>query len=203
MLKKVRNHFVSGLVVLGPIFLTLVFIGYLVRLTDNFVVNPVFRILPMEIDAASKVILTKVAIAVVVFVFVSFVGLAAEKFIFRQLFSMLERAFANVPIFNKVYNSIKEVTLALFGEKKGHLGRVVYVEYPRKGSYAIAFVSHEGPWDATRKVGKDLVTVYVPSPPNPATGFFIFVPPEEIIESDLSTEEGIRLVISGGAAVPK
>lgn len=202
MLKKVRNHFVSGLIVLGPVFLTVVFISYLVRLTDNFIVNPVFRVLPFDIDAASKVILTKVAIALVVFVFVSLIGLTAEKFIFRRLFAAFEGALGNIPIFSKVYKSIKEVTLALFGEKRGQLGRVVYVEYPRKGVYAIAFVMHEGPWDAVRKIGKELVTVFVPSPPNPATGFFILAPKEDIVESGLTVEEGIRLIISGGAAVP-
>ncbi len=202
MWKKFRNHFVTGLVALSPFFLTLFFVGQLVKLSDNFIVNPLFQILPFEFDASFKIILTKLVIGIVVVVFVTIIGWAAEKFIFKRLFSGLESLLKNIPFFNTIYSSIKEVAQAFFGDKTGVFKRVVFVEYPRKGVYSLGFVTQEKPWELGEKTGKEIVNIFLPHPPNPATGFFIFVPKEELIESRLTVEEGIRMVISGGAAIP-
>ncbi len=203
MLKKFRGHFFSGLVILAPFFLTILFIGYLVKLTDAFVVNPVFRLLPMgSVDVQSKIILAKILIFVCAAVFVACLGFAAEKFILRKILQSGEAFLKSIPIFSKVYISFRDIAQAFFGDKAGVFKRVVFIEYPRKGLYAMGFVTQERPWALSDKTGKTLVSVFVPSPPNPATGFFIFVPKEEIIELDVTVEEGIKLVISGGAALP-
>lgn len=201
-MQKFRHHFFAGLLVLAPLFLTVVLITYLVRLTDVFIVNPLFQALPIEIEAKFKITLTKVAIGLFVFCFILLVGLFAEKFIFKKILSSLEGFIKTIPIFSKIYVSLKDIAQAFFGDRKGVFHRVVFLEYPRKGIYALGFITQERRWEIHDKTGRDVVTVFVPSPPNPATGYFIFVPREELIESDLSIEEGIKLVISGGAAVP-
>lgn len=193
----------AGLLILAPLFLTVVVVGYLVRLTDNFVVNPLFQILPLEVDAKVKVLLAKLAIAFLVALFVIVTGLLAEKFIFKRMFLALEQFLGNVPFFSAIYNSIKEIAIAFFGSKKGVFQKVVFLEYPRKGIYTVGFVTQDKNWEIHAKTGRDVLTVFVPTPPNPATGNFVFVPKEELVESDLTIEEGIRLVISGGAAVPQ
>ncbi len=202
LFKKLRSYFASGLFILAPFFLTLVFISWLVKLADGFVVNPVFRLLPMEFDADSKVIITKLIIAVSVVVFVTLLGIAAQKFIFRKLMETGEAFISSIPLFNKVYLWFKEISHAFMGEKVGIFKRVVFMEYPRKGIYAMGFVTQEKNWELCDKVGQDLLSVFVPSPPNPATGFFIFIPRAEIIETSVTVEEGIKMIISGGAAVP-
>jgi uncharacterized membrane protein len=113
-----------------------------------------------------------------------------------------EALLKRIPFFSKVYGSIKEIAQAFFGDKKGIFKRVVFIEYPRKGIYTIGFVTQDKPWEVNTLTGKDLHTVFVPSPPNPATGFFVFVPKEEIIETSISIEEAVRLILSGGAALP-
>ena len=203
VLARLKNYFVAGLLVLAPIFLTLLIIGYIVRLADRLVVNPVFQMLPAEIDQASKIFMTKLLIAFLVFFFVCLVGLLARRFIFKQIFSMAEGFVQNIPIFSSVYSSLKEVAQAFFGDKSGVFKRVVFLEYPRKGIYAMGFVTQEKRWDIHEKTGREIVSVFVPSPPNPATGFFVFAPKEELIETAITVEEGIRMVLSGGAAVPK
>ena len=202
-MKRFRNHFISGLLVLGPLYLSIIFLGYLIRLTDHFVVNPFFALLPFQVEASFKVVATKLALALFIICFVSVVGWLAERFIFKKIFSDFEGILKNIPIFSNVYSSIREIIQAFFGDKRGIFRRVVYVEYPRKGVWAIAFVTQEKPWEIGAKTGRPMVNVLVPSPPNPATGFFIMVPCDEIIESSMTVEEGIRLVISAGAAVPK
>ena len=101
-----------------------------------------------------------------------------------------------------MYISFKDIAHAFFGDKSGVFKRVVFIEYPRKGIYAMGFVTQEKPWELSIQTGKELVSVFVPSPPNPATGMFVFVPKEEVIETRVTVEEGIKLVISGGAALP-
>ena len=202
MWKKLRHYFVTGLVALSPFFLTLIFVEYLIRLADHFVVNPLFQILPFDFDASFKIFLTKFVILLVVIIFVALIGWTAEKFVFRKLFAAWEGFLNTIPFVNKIYGSIKEVAQAFFGDKTGIFKRVVFVEYPRKGVYALGFVTQEKPWELHGKTGKEIVNIFLPHPPNPATGYFIFAPKEEVIESDLTIEEGIRLVISAGAAIP-
>jgi uncharacterized membrane protein len=203
MLKTLRTYFVSGLLILSPFFLTVLFIGYLVRLADTFVVNPVFRLLPGDVDMQSRMWLTKIIIAFVVIFFVTLLGMAAQRFIFRRILESGESLLTNIPVFNKVYRSFRDISHAILGDQSGGLfKRVVFLEYPRPGVYAMGFVTQEKPWALTEKLGKELTSVFLPSPPNPATGFFVFVPKGDLIETSITVEEGIRLCISGGAAIP-
>ncbi len=202
MLKHLRTHFISGLLVLAPLFLTVIFFGTLVRLTDRWIVNPIFRMLPMSGDVALKVFLTKILIAILVVLFLTFVGIVAEKFVVKRFLLAWEGLLKNIPLLSVVYTSLKEIAGAFGADKKGVFKEVIFVEYPRRGVYAMAFVTLDKKWEVHEKTGKDLVTVFVPSPPNPATGFFIFVPREELIRTQISIEEGLRMVISGGAVVP-
>ncbi len=200
--QKQKTHFVSGLLVLAPLFLTVLVVRYLVRLADAAIVDPLFELLPIEFDAMFKVVLAKFAIAAVVILVVWAVGWTAEKFIFRNIISAGESFLSNIPLFNRVYVSIREIAQAFFGDKSGLFKRVVVIEYPRPGLYALGFVTQEKRWELNASLGKETLTVFVPSPPNPATGFFVFVPKEQAIELNISIEEAIRTVISGGAVVP-
>ena len=199
---KLRHYLATGLLMIGPVFLTLLVVIYLFRLTDRFIVNPVFEILPLDLDQTAKVLAAKLAIAAVVVAFIVFIGFLAERFIFRRVMGWFDFLLANIPFFNRIYLAIKEIAQAFFGDKSGVFKRVVFVEYPRKGIWAIAFVTSDRRWEIDRRIGREMLTVFVPSPPNPATGFFIFVPKDEAIEAEMSVEEAIKLVISVGAALP-
>src|SRR3989338_6740481 len=113
-----------------------------------------------------------------------------------------ENFLETIPFFNSIYSSIKDVAQAFFGDKRGVFKCVVFIEYPRKGLYAMGFVTQDKPWEISDKLGKEIWSIFVPSPPNPATGNFVLVPKEDVIFSSMTIEEGIRAVISGGAAVP-
>ena len=200
--EKFRSYFAAGLVVLAPLFLSIIFISYLFKLADNFIVNPVFQLLPIQLEAGFKMILTKIVIALVVILIVAIIGYVTRKFLMVNLFNFGESVLKSIPFFNRIYVLLKDIMEAFFDDKKGLFKRVVFLEYPRKGIYALGFVTQERPWALSEKTGKDVVSVFVPSPPNPATGMFVFAPKEELIEANVSVEEGIKLVISGGAAVP-
>ncbi len=202
MIKKIKNYLISGLLVIAPLFITFWVLRYLLRLADTLVVDPLFGLLPIDIEATFKIILAKLAIAFCVILFVAFVGLLAKKFFVRQFFSGANAVLKNIPIFNKVYGSVQEIIEAFFGDKRGVFQQVAFVEFPRKGVYSVGFVTQSKPWEIHAKTGKEMLTLFVPHPPNPAAGVIVFVPREEVIMSDMSVEEGIKLVISAGAAIP-
>ena len=202
-MEKLKSYFVSGIVVLAPLFLTVIFLVYLIRVTDRLIVNPLFELLPVsQLDRMPLEIMTKLCIGLLVFFILSLIGFLAQKFLFRRLFEAGDTVLHSIPVFNRIYDSIKEIAQAFFGDKSGIFKRAVFVEYPRKGVWALGFVTQEKQWMLGQVVGKELVSVYLPHPPNPATGYFIFAPKDEILEIGVTVEEGIRMVISAGAAIP-
>jgi uncharacterized membrane protein len=146
--------------------------------------------------------LAKIVIFLCVTAFVSCLGFAAEKFILRKALQVGESFLKSIPVFSKVYISFRDIAQAFFGDKAGVFKRVVFIEYPRFGIYVLGFVTQEKSWALCEKTGKSLISVFVPSPPNPATGLFVFVPKDQIVELDVTVEEGLKLVISGGAVLP-
>jgi uncharacterized membrane protein len=202
MFKQLRSYFVSGLLILAPLFLTVLVLLYLVRLAAAFVVNPIFRLLPVELDLPSRVLLAKVAIALAVIVFVTALGFTARKFIFRRFLAGAESVILGVPVFSKLYRSFKDIAQAMFGGKTGVFKRVVFFQYPNVGVYTMGFVTSESFAPLSEKTGEECVTVFVPSPPNPTTGYSVLVPKKSVIDSDMTVEDGIKYCISCGVAVP-
>lgn len=200
---KLKNYFFSGLLALAPLFLTVIFLTYLVRLTDRLIVNPVFDLLPVsQLDRLPVEIVTKLCIALVVVLMLCLIGFLTQKFLFRRLSDAGDAILRTIPVFNKVYTSIRDIAEAFFGDKSGVFKRAVFLEYPRKGIWALGFVTNEKQWVLCDKTCRELVSIFVPSPPNPATGFFVFAPKDELLDAGVSVEEGVKMVISGGAAVP-
>lgn len=202
MFRNLRSYFVSGLLILAPFFLTVWVLFYLVRLADTFVVNPVFRLLPAELGLPSRVFLAKVTIALAVVFFVIALGFTARKFIFRRLLAGVETVVLGIPVFSRVYRSFKDIAQAMFGGKTGVFKRVVFFQYPNVGVYTMGFVTGESFGPLSEKTGEEFVTVFVPSPPNPTTGYSVLVPRKDLIESDMTVEDGIKYCISCGVVVP-
>lgn len=200
---KLKAYFISGLLVLAPLFLTVIFLSYLIRLSDQLIVNPIFNLLPVsQVDRLWLELVTKICIAAVAVLLLCLIGFLTQKFLFRRVLETGDALLKNIPVFNKIYGSIRDIAEAFFGDKTGVFKRAVFVEYPRKGIWALGFVTQERPWALGEKVGKEIVSIFVPSPPNPATGMFVFVPKEDLVDAGVSVEEGIKMVLSGGAAVP-
>jgi uncharacterized membrane protein len=103
---------------------------------------------------------------------------------------------------NKIYGAIKEVSNAFLGQDRGTFRKVVLVECPRKGMYAIGFVTSEVKGEAQMKTEETVVNVFVPSTPNPTTGFLLLVPKEQVIPLDMSVEDGLKMIVSGGIVTP-
>lgn len=200
---KLKTYFISGILVLAPLFLTIIFLAYLVRMTDRMIVNPVFRFLPAsQLDSWIIEVGTKLCIGVLVFLILCLIGYLTQKFLFRRLLNVGDAILKSIPLFNKIYVSIKDIADAFFGDKSGVFKRTVFFEYPRMGMWTLGFVTQEKDWVLCQITGRELASVFLPSPPNPATGMFVFVAKEELIDAGISVEEGLKMAFSLGAVVP-
>jgi uncharacterized membrane protein len=116
--------------------------------------------------------------------------------------TLTEQAVARVPLLNRIYSFFKEVSNTMFSGKKSAFERVVLVEFPRPGVYSIGFVTNETQGEAQALTQETVVNVFVPTTPNPTSGFLILVPRKQIIEMKMSVADGMKMVISGGAVTP-
>ena len=134
----------------------------------------------------------------------TFIGSLASGFIGRQAINLGEKILSRTPIVNTVYNSIKQIIQAVFKPDGTNFKQPCLVEYPRKGIWAVAFISTETYGEIKKKINQgSLVTVFLPTTPNPTSGFMLFVPKDDIIILDMSVEDAAKLIISAGLVMPE
>jgi len=139
---------------------------------------------------------------VIAFIIVIFVGAFLASFIGKTLWRMFEKAFVKAPFIRMVYPHIKQVTDFFLTKQKLAFSRVVAVEYPRKGTWSIGMLTGTGLKKITEKEQKEFLTVFVPTSPTPFTGYVILFPKDEVVELDMTVEEAVRFVMSGGVISP-
>jgi len=136
------------------------------------------------------------------FAFILFVGMFASNVIGRRMIGFGESIMARIPFASKIYKAVKQISSAVLGGKGTIFNTVVLVEYPRKGIYSLGFVTSEAEGEVQYITEQRVVCVFIPTTPNPTSGLLIFVPKEELIYLKMNTEDGLKLVISGGVVSP-
>jgi len=193
--KNLRNSFFAGLLVVVPVAASLlILLGVFTWVTDFM--------LP---DALRQQMLTPLyrIIALVLFIaFTMWVGWVTRLVVGKRMVSATEAIITRVPLLNKTYGFMKEISQTLLSGRKTMFQRVVLVEFPRAGVYSIGFVTSEAGGEAQAKTGETVINVFVPTTPNPTSGFLILVPREQLIDLKMTVAEGMKLVISGGTVVP-
>ena len=132
-----------------------------------------------------------------------FTGMVARNYVGRKVVNFGDRIVEGIPLINRVYSAIKQISQAFLASKREVFQKAVLFEYPRKGIYSIGFYTQDTRGAVQESIDNDVVSVFLPTTPNPTSGFLLFVPKSEIVELDLSIEEALKLIISGGAIVPK
>ena len=130
------------------------------------------------------------------------VGRLARNYLGRKVIQLMDQMLSKVPLLNKIYGAVKQVNEAFSSSKKSSFKQVVLIEYPRAGSYSIGFITSEDVREASAKLGRNMVGVFVPTTPNPTGGFLLVVPEEDVIHLDMSVADGIKYIISLGAIAP-
>lgn len=199
MLKSIRKNFITGAAVILPAIITIWLIKFVIDKTNYLLLEPIANFLrPFILDSIVLEYIAKALILVFLVAAISIIGFATRLILLRKFFSYLEKKISLFPMLGKVYGAFKEISHALLGQTQGIIKRAVLVEYPRKGIYAIGFVTSEGKETIHDGKGKKLISVLIGTTPTPTSGFLILVPEDEIIPLDISIEEALKLIISGG-----
>ena len=193
--KNFRNSFFAGLLVVVPVAASvLILVGLFTWVTD-FMLPEVLR----------KQMLTPLyrVIALIVFVvFTTGVGWVTRLVVGKRMVLAAEAIITRVPLLNKTYGFMKEISQTLLAGRKTMFQRVVLVEFPRAGVHSIGFVTNETEGEAQDKTRETVINVFVPTTPNPTSGFLILVPRSQVIDLSMTVAEGMKMVISGGTVVP-
>jgi uncharacterized membrane protein len=195
LLQRLRNDFLTGLVVVLPLFFT----AYIVWWFVGFVDDKVVPLVPRRYDPQNIFGRNIFGFGLLLFVsFTTLVGALAKNLIGRQILQFGESILSRTPIVRPIYNGLKQIAETLFTNAGNTFERPCLVEYPRKGVWSVAFMSTRVNAEIAERIGEDLVSVFVPMTPNPTTGFLRFVPRGDVMPLDMSLEDATKLIISAG-----
>jgi len=190
-----RNYFITGVVVLIPISFTLYLTKFLIGISSNIIpenLNP-NSYLPYAIPGI------EILISVV---FITVIGGLSFSFLGKRILKLIDDLFKRIPVLRTIYSAILQMTES-FSNKDGDKKSVVLVEYPRKGVWAVGFATKENRGEMSNKTNQKLINVFVPTTPNPTSGFLLMFPIDEVIHLNMSFEEASRFIVSAGTASNK
>ena len=195
ILGRLRNYFIAGIVVLVPIGITL----YLTR----FFISISSKLIPSELNPNSYLPFAIPGLEILLaIIFITIIGSLSLSFIGKKILKIFNDILKRIPILRTIYSAIGQMTETL-APKKGSKKSVVLVEYPRKGSWAVGFATRENDGEISKKTDTNLINVFVPTTPNPTSGFLLMFPKDEIIYLDMTFEEASKFIVSAGTSDPK
>ena len=191
---RVSNYFIAGVVVLIPIGITI----YLTIL----VISVSSKVLPKEINPNHYLPYNIPGLEIIItFFLITFIGWLSLSFIGKKLLDLFNNILKKIPILRTIYSAIGQMT-ETFTKSDKNKKNVVLVEYPRKGTWAVGFATKENSGEIANKTKKELVNVFVPTTPNPTSGFLLMFPKDEVIYLDLTFEEASKFIVSAGTSNP-
>lgn len=188
--RVLRRYFFTGLLVLLPVVVTVSVLWRFFFVLDDILGRFVETYLGRSVPGVGLVALIALILGI---------GAVASNFLGKRVIRIGERLVARVPLMGWIYRTTKQLFSTILEERGESFRKVVLVSYPQKGTYSVAFVTSESPTSVEGSLGKGFVTVFLPTTPNPTSGFLLVVPAEDVIPMNLSVDEGLRLVISAGA----
>ena len=192
---RFRNYFIAGVVVLIPIGITVYFTLFLVSISS--------RILPKEINPNHYLPYNIPGVEIIISIaLITLIGWISLSFIGKRLLDLFNKFLNRIPILRTIYSAIGQMT-ETFRSTDNKKKNVVLVEYPRKGSWAVGFATNKNSGEIKNKTNKNLVNVFVPTTPNPTSGFLLMFPEDEVIYLDLTFEEASKFIVSAGTSNPK
>ena len=195
ILGRLRNYFIAGIVVLVPIGITL----YLTR----FFISISSKLIPNELNPNSYLPFAIPGLEILLaIIFITIIGSLSLSFIGKKILKIFNDILKRIPILRTIYSAIGQMTETL-APKKGSKKSVVLVEYPRKGSWAVGFATRENDGEISKKTNTNLINVFVPTTPNPTSGFLLMFPIEEVIYLNMTFEEASKFIVSAGTSTGK
>lgn len=199
MLKKIRNYLFAGLIISLPLFISITITVWIFKLLTNGVIS----LMPSFLrDSIEWQIIIRLLTLIGLFLILFIIGMFTKVVFLKKIFSLGEKLLIKIPLFNAIYLSLKQISHAFLSEEKTVFNKVVAIEYPRKGLYSVGFITSRNRYEIHEKTRKNLISIFIPTSPNPTSGLLVYAPEEDVIELDMTVEQGMKLVISGGALTP-
>ena len=193
---KLRNYFIAGVVVLVPIGITLYLTKFFISISSNLI--------PREINPNSYLPFSIPGLEILLsIIFITLIGGLSVSFIGKRILQFVNDLFKKIPILRTIYSAIGQMTETFAPNSENKKKSVVLVQYPRQGSYAVGFVTKDNKGEICDKTNKKLVNVFVPTTPNPTSGFLLMFPKDDVIYLDMSFEEASKFIVSAGTSNPK
>ncbi len=196
-MKNLRNYFISGLLFWIPLGLSIVVIKFFLELIND-IVPPEY--LPEALFNLERVIPGSGIVWVILIMLIT--GVLVNNFIGRKILELWDKLLNKIPGFRSVYNALKQLSDTVLSPSGESFKKAVLVEYPRRGMWTIAFQTGNYRGEVEKKIGEEIINIYVPTTPNPTSGFFIMLPKDDVIELDMSVDEAFKLIISTGVVTP-
>ncbi len=197
---KLRAYLFTGILVTAPVAITFYLAYKFIFWVDVFV----NKMLPPQYQLDNYLPMTIPGLGLVVLIaFLMVVGMFAAGFLGRFFIRLGEWFVAKMPLVSSVYSLLKQIFETVFSSKTQAFKKVVMLEYPREGIWILGLVSADLTGEVEKKLPEEMVNVFIPTTPNPTSGFLIFVPKKDVIEMDMSVEEAIKFIVSGGLVEPK
>lgn len=194
-MKKIRTYLISGILILLPIMATFSIVLWIFHYVDNlFVARIIYEATSIDNIPGLGILVT---LAVIIAV-----GALGTNIIGKKIIEYGERILHRIPLVNNVYKTLKQIVDAFSARDKNAFQRPVLVEYPRKGIWAIAFVTGETEGEVQHKTNHQVINLFLPTTPNPTSGFLLMVPKEDTMPLDMSVEEAVKMIISAGVVTP-
>ena len=189
---RLRNYFIAGIVVLIPIGITLYLTLFIIKLST--------KLIPKEINPNSYLPIDLPGIEIVIALFlITFVGWLSLSFLGKKFFELFNNILKKIPILRTIYSAIGQMT-ETFTKSQKTQSNVVLLEYPRKGIWAVGFATKDNEGVISNKVKEELVNVFLPTTPNPTSGFLLMVPKKELIYLDVTFEQASKFIVSAGTS---
>lgn len=196
---SVRKYIVAGLLVWVPLGVTVLIIKFMVDLMDKTLL-----LLPVALQPQSLLGFRIPGLGVVLTVLIVFLtGIFVVNLFGHKLVQLWEKLLARIPLVRSIYSGVKQVVETMFSGNGKSFSKVVMIEYPRRGIWTLAFLTGDGWEQASRHVKEPMANIFVPTTPNPTSGFFLIVPEKDIVELGISVDDGLKMIISAGVLVPK
>ena len=195
LLNRIRNYFFTGVVVLVPIGFTLYLTKFLITISS--------KLIPKEINPNNYLPFSIPGIEILLSLFlITLIGGLSLSFIGKKFLQLINDLLKRIPILRTIYSAIVQMTES-FTNKDKNKKSVVLIEYPRKGSWAVGFATKKNSSEISKKTDKKLINVFVPTTPNPTSGFLLMFPEDDVIYLDMSFEEASKFIVSAGTSTPK
>ena len=197
-MKRLRNYFISGLLFWIPLALSVLLIKFFLEIVNNLVPT---RLLPESLLNLDTTIPGSGIVLVILVILIT--GALVTNILGRKLLDLWERALNKIPGFRNIYNALKKISSTVLNTSSESFRKAFLIQYPSKGIWVIAFQSGDYKGEVESIIGKDVINLFVPTTPNPTSGFFVMIPKKDAVELQMSVEEAFKLVISAGVVTPE